>query len=235
MLFSQDKKPLAGLFAIAAVVVSMFISSLAHAEYGLNFQEPVTDVARDIYSLHMTIFYVCVVIFVAVFSVMFYSIFKHRKSKNYQPSQFSHSTSVEIVWTIIPFFILVGMAIPATKVLINMEDTTKSDLTIKITGYQWKWGYEYLDTDVSFYSTLTTPVEEINQFDVENAVEQSENYLLEVDNYLVVPAGRKVRALITANDVIHAWWIPAFGTKKDAIPGYINELWFNVDEDKTMC
>ena len=233
MLFSQDKKPLAGLFAIAAVVVSMFISSLAHAEYGLNFQEPVTDVARDIYSLHMTIFYVCVLIFVAVFSVMFYSIFKHRKSKNYEPSQFSHSTSVEIVWTIIPFFILVGMAIPATKVLINMEDTTKSDLTIKITGYQWKWGYEYLDTDVSFYSTLTTPVEEINQFDVENAVEQSENYLLEVDNYLVVPAGRKVRALITANDVIHAWWIPAFGTKKDAIPGYINELWFNVDEDKT--
>ena len=233
MLFSQDKKSLTGLFGIVIVILTMFVSRLAHAEYGLNFQEPVTDVARDIYSLHMTIFYVCVLIFVAVFSVMFYSIFKHRKSKNFEPSQFSHSTSVEIVWTIIPFFILVGMAIPATKVLINMEDTTKSDLTIKITGYQWKWGYEYLDTDVSFYSTLTTPVEQINQFDTENAVKQEENYLLEVDNYLVVPAGRKVRALITANDVIHAWWIPAFGTKKDAIPGYINELWFNVDEDKT--
>ena len=233
MLFSQDKKPLAGFFAIVTVVLSIFVSSLAHAEYGLNFQEPVTDVARDIYGLHMTIFYVCVYIFVAVISVMFYSIFKHRKSKNFEPSQFSHSTSVEIVWTIIPFFILIGMAIPATKVLINMEDTTKSDLTIKITGYQWKWGYEYLNSDVSFYSTLTTPVEQINQFDTENAVKQEENYLLEVDNYLVVPAGRKVRALITANDVIHAWWIPAFGTKKDAIPGYINELWFNVDEDKT--
>ena len=233
MVFSQHSKLLAKLFATGAFIVSMLASGLVHAEYALNFQEPVTEVARDIYSLHMAIFYVCVVIFVLVFGVMFYSIFKHRKSKNYEPSQFSHSTSVEIVWTIIPFFILVGMAIPATKVLIDMEDTTKSDLTIKITGYQWKWGYEYLDTDISFYSTLTTPVEQINQFDVENAQEQGENYLLEVDNYVVVPAGRKVRALITANDVIHAWWIPAFGTKKDAIPGYINELWFNVDEDKT--
>ena len=236
MLFSRHTKSLSGLSAIGAGIASfalMFISGLAHAEYGLNFQEPVTDVARDIYSLHMTIFYICVIIFVLVFGVMFYSIFKHRKSKNHQPSQFSHSTSVEIIWTIIPFFILVGMAIPATKVLINMEDTTKSDLTIKITGYQWKWGYEYLNTDISFYSTLTTPAEQINQFDVENAQKLDENYLLDVDNYLVVPAGRKVRALITANDVIHAWWIPAFGTKKDAIPGYINELWFNVDEDKT--
>ena len=233
MVFSQHMKPFAKIFAFGAFILSMLVSGLAHAEYGLNFQDPVTDIARDIYGLHMTIFYVCVLIFVAVFSVMFYSIFKHRKSKNYEPSQFSHSTSVEIVWTIIPFFILIGMAIPATKVLINMEDTTKSDLTIKITGYQWKWGYEYLGTDIDFYSTLTTPAAEINQFDVENAVKQSENYLLEVDNYLVVPAGRKVRALITANDVIHAWWIPAFGTKKDAIPGYINELWFNVDEDKT--
>ena len=233
MVFSQHMKPFAKIFAFGAFILSMLVSGLAHAEYGLNFQDPVTDIARDIYGLHMTIFYVCVLIFVAVFSVMFYSIFKHRKSKNFEPSQFSHSTSVEIVWTIIPFFILIGMAIPATKVLINMEDTTKSDLTIKITGYQWKWGYEYLGTDIDFYSTLTTPAAEINQFDVENAVKQSENYLLEVDNYLVVPAGRKVRALITANDVIHAWWIPAFGTKKDAIPGYINELWFNVDEDKT--
>jgi cytochrome c oxidase subunit 2 len=124
------------------------------------------------------------------------------------------------------------MAIPATRVLIKMEDTTQSDLTIKITGYQWKWGYEYLDSGINFYATLTTPREEIDQFDKENAVEQNENYLLEVDNMLVVPSGRKVRALITANDVIHAWWIPAFGTKKDAIPGYINELWFNVDVGK---
>ena len=232
MVFSQHTKPLLKFFAIGAFIVSMLMSGLAHAEYALNFQEPVTEVAREIYGLHMTIFYICVAIFVIVFSVMFYSIFKHRKSKNYEPSQFSHSTSVEIVWTIIPFIILVVMAVPATQVLIKMEDTTKSDLTIKITGYQWKWGYEYLGTDIEFYSTLTTPRAQIDQFDVENAEELGENYLLEVDNVLVVPSGRKVRALITANDVIHAWWIPAFGTKKDAIPGYINELWFNVDEGK---
>ncbi|MCL4127196.1 UNVERIFIED_CONTAM: hypothetical protein GTU68_002351 [Idotea baltica] len=180
----------------------------------------------------MLIFWICVAIFVAVFSVMFYSIFKHRKSKNFKPSTFSHSTKVEIVWTIIPFFILVAMAVPATKVLIKMEDTTKSDLTIKITGYQWKWGYEYLDSGIEFYSTLTTPREQIDQFDSETAQPQGENYLLETDNHVIVPSGRKIRALITANDVIHAWWIPAFGTKKDAIPGYINELWFNVDEGK---
>jgi len=232
MVFSQHTKPLAQFFAITVLLVSMLVSGSAYAEYALNFQDPVTQVARDIYGLHMTIFYICVAIFVGVFSVMFYSIFKHRKSKNYEASQFSHSTSVEIVWTIIPFIILVVMAVPATKVLINMEDTTKSDLTIKITGYQWKWGYEYLGSDINFYSTLTTPREQIDQFDKENAQALGENYLLEVDNHLVVPSGRKVRALITANDVIHAWWIPAFGTKKDAIPGYINELWFNVEKGK---
>ncbi len=210
----------------------LLFSAAAFAEYRLNFQDPVTQTARDIFSLHMLIFWICVAIFVLVFGVMFYSIFKHRKSKNYEPAQFSHSTKVEVVWTIIPFIILVAMAIPATQVLIKMEDTTKSDLTIKITGYQWKWGYEYLDSGIDFYSTLATPREQIDQFDTERAVPQGENYLLEVDKHLVVPSGRKVRALITANDVIHAWWIPAFGTKKDAIPGYINELWFNVDEGK---
>lgn len=217
---------------VFAVCCAFFLSAIAHAEYRLNFQDPVTQVARDIFGLHMLIFWICVVIFVLVFGVMFYSIFKHRKSKNYVPAQFSHSTKVEVVWTVIPFLILVAMAIPATQVLIKMEDTTKSDLTIKITGYQWKWGYEYLDSGINFYSTLTTPRAEIDQFDKVRAVPQSENYLLQVDNHLVVPSGRKVRALITANDVIHAWWIPAFGTKKDAIPGYINELWFNVDEGK---
>lgn len=218
--------------AVFSTLLYCGATSVAHADYRLNFQDPVTQTARDIFGLHMLIFWICVVIFVAVFGVMFYSIFKHRKSKNYEPAKFSHSTSVEIVWTIIPFLILVVMAIPATQVLIKMEDTTKSDLTIKITGYQWKWGYEYLDSGIDFYATLATPREQIDQFDKSTAVEQGENYLLEVDNMLVVPSGRKVRALITANDVIHAWWIPAFGTKKDAIPGYINELWFNVDEGK---
>lgn len=234
MLFSQHSKLTAKISAISTTIVVMLFSGLAQADYRLNFQDPVTGVAREIYDLHMLIFWVCVAIFVGVFGVMFYSIFKHRKSKNFKPSTFSHSTSVEIVWTIIPFFILVGMAIPATRVLIKMEDTTKSDLTIKITGYQWKWGYEYMDgSDISFYSTLSTPRTEIDQFDKDTATEIGENYLLETDKALIVPAGRKVRALITANDVIHAWWIPAFGTKKDAIPGYINELWFNVEEDKT--
>ncbi|GAA6139378.1 hypothetical protein NBRC116583_31250 [Arenicella sp. 4NH20-0111] len=234
MLFSQHGKLSARLVAVSATIVTMLFSGLAQADYRLNFQDPVTGVAREIYDLHMLIFWICVAIFVGVFGVMFYSIFKHRKSKNFTPSTFSHSTSVEIIWTIIPFLILVGMAVPATRVLIKMEDTTKSDLTIKITGYQWKWGYEYMDgSDISFYSTLSTPRTEIDQFNKETATEINENYLLETDKALIVPAGRKVRALITANDVIHAWWIPAFGTKKDAIPGYINELWFNVDEDKT--
>lgn len=230
MVLSQHTKLFAKFSALSSLIIVTLFSGIAQAERRLNLQDPVTEVARDIYGLHMLIFYICVFIFVAVFSVMFYSIFKHRKSKNYQPAQFSHSTSVEIVWTIIPFLILVVMAIPATQVLIKMEDTTKSDLTIKITGYQWKWGYEYLDSGISFYSTLATPREQIDQFDKETAQPLGENYLLETDNMVVVPSGRKVRALITANDVIHAWWIPAFGTKKDAIPGYINELWFNVDE-----
>jgi cytochrome c oxidase subunit 2 len=234
MVLSQHIKSIAKISAFGSFLIATLFSGLAQAEYAINFQEPVTEVARDIFGLHMLIFWICVAIFVAVFSVMFYSIFAHRKSKNYEPAQFSHSTSVEIVWTVVPFIILVVMAIPATQVLIKMEDTTKSELTIKITGYQWKWGYDYLglDQDISFFATLTTPRNQIDQFDKENAEPLGENYLLETDNALVVPSGRKVRALITANDVIHAWWIPAFGTKKDAIPGYINELWFNVDVGK---
>jgi cytochrome c oxidase subunit 2 len=234
MVLSQHIKSFAKLSAFGTFLIAALFSGLAQAEYAFNFQEPVTEVARDIFGLHMLIFWICVAIFVAVFSVMFYSIFAHRKSKNYVPAQFSHSTSVEIVWTIVPFIILVIMAIPATQVLIKMEDTTKSELTIKITGYQWKWGYDYLglDQDISFFATLSTPRNQIDQFDKENAEPLGENYLLETDNALIVPSGRKVRALITANDVIHAWWIPAFGTKKDAIPGYINELWFNVDVGK---
>jgi cytochrome c oxidase subunit 2 len=234
MVLSQHIKSCAKISAFGAFLTATLFSGLAQAEYRLNFQDPVTEVARDIFGLHMLIFYICVAIFVAVFGVMFYSIFAHRKSKNYEPAQFSHSTSVEIVWTIVPFIILVIMAVPATQVLIKMEDTTKSELTIKITGYQWKWGYDYLglDQDISFFATLATPRNQIDQFDKENAEPLGENYLLETDKSLVVPSGRKVRALITANDVIHAWWIPAFGTKKDAIPGYINELWFNVDVGK---
>jgi len=232
MVFSQHARLIVKCSAFGAFLVAALFSGIAQAEWALNIRPAVTDVGQDIFDLHMFIFWVCVAIFVAVFGVMFYSIFKHRKSKNYVPSQFSHSTKVEVIWTVIPALILVVFAVPATVVLINMEDTTKSELTIKITGYQWKWGYDYLDSGISFYSSLSTPREQIDQFNKETAVEPGENYLLETDNALVVPSGRKVRGLITANDVIHAWWIPAFGVKKDAVPGYINEIWFNVHEGK---
>ncbi|MFP5506888.1 MAG: cytochrome c oxidase subunit II [Gammaproteobacteria bacterium] len=200
----------------------------AAAEYGLNLPVGVTSIAQEAYSLHMLILWICVAIGVVVFGAMFYSIIYHRKSKGAVAAQFHESTAVEIAWTIVPFLILIGMAIPATKALIAMEDTSNSDLSIKVTGYQWKWQYEYLDEDVSFFSTLSTPKEEIF-----NQSNKNPDYLLEVDNPVVVPVGKKVRLLITANDVIHAWWVPELGMKKDAIPGFVNEMWFNVDRPGT--
>lgn len=195
------------------------------AEYGLNLRPGVTSVSQEAYSLHMLIFWVCVCIAIVVFGVMFISILKHRKSKGAVPAQFHESTTVEILWTIVPFLILIGMAIPATTALIALEDTSDSELSIKVTGYQWKWQYEYLDEGVSFFSTLSTPKNQIM-----NQVDKGADYLLEVDNPVVVPVGKKVRFLITANDVIHAWWVPDLGVKKDAIPGYINEIWARIDK-----
>jgi cytochrome c oxidase subunit 2 len=206
----------------------MSAAGYAAAEYGLNLRQGVTSIAQEAYSLHMLILWVCVAIGVVVFGAMFYSIIKHRKSKGAVAAQFHESTTVEIVWTIIPFLILIGMAIPATKALIAMEDTSNSDLSIKVTGYQWKWQYEYLGEDVSFFSTLSTPKEEIF-----NQADKNSDYLLQVDNPVVVPVGKKVRLLITANDVIHAWWVPDLGMKKDAIPGFVNEMWFNIDRPGT--
>ncbi len=197
----------------------------ASAEYGLNLPRGVTPIANEAYDLHMMILWICVAIGVVVFGAMFYSILNHRKSKGAVAAQFHESTVVEIVWTIIPFLILIGMAIPATKALIAMEDTSNSDLSIKVTGYQWKWQYEYLDDGISFFSTLATPKEEIYDRQAKN-----EHYLLEVDNPVVVPVGKKVRLLITASDVIHAWWVPELGMKKDAIPGFVNEMWFRIDK-----
>jgi cytochrome c oxidase subunit II len=212
---------------IGALAAALFASA-SQAEWGLNFQRPVTEIAHIQYDLHMLILWICVVIFVAVFGVMFYSLYAHRKSKGCNASKFSHSTRAEVVWTVIPVFILVGMAIPSTEALIKMEDTTASDITIKVTGYQWKWRYEYLDHDVDFYSTLSTP-----RAQIVNEEPKGEHYLLEVDNHMVLPVGKKIRLLITANDVIHAWWVPALGAKKDAIPGFINEIWTNIDEPGT--
>ena len=206
----------------------MSTAGFAAAEYGLNLRPGVTSIAQNAYSLHMLILWVCVAIGVVVFGAMFYSIINHRKSKGAVAAQFHESTTVEIIWTVIPFLILIGMAIPATKALIAMEDTRNSDISIKVTGYQWKWQYEYLGENVSFFSTLSTPKDEIF-----NHAEKNPNYLLEVDNPVVVPVGKKVRLSITANDVIHAWWVPDLGMKKDAIPGFINEMWFNIDKPGT--
>ena len=212
---------------IAALAAALYASA-GQAEWALNFPKPVTTIGHVQYDLHMLILWICCAIFVVVFGVMFYSLYAHRKSKGAQPAKFSHSTTAEIFWTIIPIAILVGMAIPSTAALIEMEDTTASDMTVKVTGYQWKWQYEYLDHDVDFYSTLATP-----RAQIEGVEPKGENYLLEVDNHVVLPVNTKVRILLTAADVIHAWWVPAFGAKKDAVPGYINELWIYIEEPGT--
>jgi cytochrome c oxidase subunit 2 len=202
-----------------------FTVPAAFADYGLNFQQPVTAIGHKLLNLHNMVMIICVIIFVIVFGVMFYSIFAHRKSRGHKAAQFHENSTLEIIWTIIPFVILVGMALPSTATLLEMDDTSKSDLTVKITGYQWKWKYDYPDQDIGFFSSLTTPRDQI-----ENKATKGEHYLLEVDNPIVLPVGKKIRFLVTANDVIHAWWVPQLGTKKDAIPGFINEMWTRIDE-----
>ena len=194
----------------------------------LNMTPGVTDISHRVYDLHMLIFKICVVICVGVFAVLIYSIIKHRKSKGAKPASFHESTTVEIIWTTIPFLILVGMAVPATKTLLALEDTRDADMSIKVTGYQWKWKYDYLDEDVSFFSTLTTPRDEI-----ENKAAKGEDYLMEVDNPIVVPINKKIRFLITSNDVIHSWWVPVLGWKQDAVPGFINDAWAEIKEPGT--
>ncbi len=211
------------IFFIGSALSS--ISNSASAAYELNLKPPVTEIASQIYDLHMTILYVCIAIFVVVFSIMFYSIYKHRKSVGHKAVQFHEHHMLEVVWTIIPALILAGMAVPATKTIFAMKDTTAADMTVKVTGYQWKWEYDYIDKDVRFISTLST-----SQDEIDNKSEKGENYLLEVDNPMVVPVGKKVRVLLTASDVIHAFWVPEFGIKQDAIPGFIKEVWFKVDQ-----
>ena len=208
-------------------LVSAFVTAgmVQAAGQPINMPVGVTDISKDVYDLHMIALWLCVVIAVLVFGVMIYSMIVHRKSRGFTPATFHESTTVEAVWTIIPFIILVALAIPATKTLIAMEDTSNYDLTVKVTGYQWLWHYEYIDEGVEFYSVLSTPRSEIN-----NLAPKDENYLLEVDKQLVLPVGKKVRFLITANDVIHAWWVPDLAVKKDAIPGFINEAWTNINE-----
>ena len=220
--------------ALAAGPALLLGASPAMAAWSdLNLRVGVTELSREIYGLHMLILWVCVAIAAAVFGVMIYSIATFRKSKGAVPATFEHNTKAEIVWNVIPVIILVAMAVPAARTLVKIEDTRGSELTVKVTGYQWKWQYEYVDHGVSFFSTLARTSDEARQLDSGIQPQSVENYLLEVDQPLVVPQGRKVRVLITANDVIHAWWVPDFGMKKDAIPGYINELWFNAEKPGT--
>ena len=206
----------------------LLIGGSAEAAYGLNLKAPVTEIAGQIYDLHMLIVYICLGIFVVVFGIMFYSLYKHRKSVGHQPAQFHEHHTLEIIWTIIPAVILLAIAFPATKTIFAMKDTSAADMTVKVTGYQWKWEYDYLDKNVKFISNLST-----TQDQIDNKAEKSENYLLEVDNPMVVPVGKKVRVVLTAADVIHAWWVPEFGVKQDAIPGFIKEVWFKADKEGT--
>jgi cytochrome c oxidase subunit 2 len=210
------------------VLLLLLWSVSAFAEFGLNMTEGVSSFSREVYSLHMLILGICVLIGIGVFGVMFWSIYYHRKSRNVKAAQFHESTTVEIIWTVVPMLILIGMAIPATKTLIAMEDTADADVTIKVTGYQWQWQYDYLDEGISFFSKLATPREQIT-----NVQDKGEHYLLEVDNPLVVPVGKKIRILTTAADVIHSWWVPDLGWKRDAIPGFVNESWTRIEKPGT--
>lgn len=210
-------------FLLAAPVLAQSVESDGRSD--LNLRAGVTDISGQVYDLHMLMFLVCVGIAVVVFGVMFVSMFLHRKSRGAKPANFHESVKVEIAWTVVPFIILILMAFPAANTLIAMEDTSEADMTVLVTGSQWKWHYKYMDSDVEFYSTLATQQEQIN-----NKFAKGENYLLEVDRPLVIPTGQKVRFLITSDDVIHSWWVPDFAVKKDANPGFINEAWTNVKE-----
>jgi cytochrome c oxidase subunit 2 len=221
-----------GLMAALASQTALAVGDLpgGPAVNQLNLQPPVTKIAHEQMWLHNMMLILCLAIFIAVFGVMFYSIFKHRKSKGAVPANFHESVKVEIAWTIVPFIIVILMALPATKVVVAMKDTTNSDLTIKATGYQWKWGYDYLKGEgegIGFVSTLDASHRALSDSGKPGDVD---NYLLKVDNPLVVPVGKKVRIITTADDVIHAWMVPAFGVKQDAIPGYVRDTWFKAEQ-----
>ena len=213
-------------FATSAALLGL--PGAAVAEWGLNLTRGVTPYSNIVYNLHMLVLGICVVIGVVVFGLMFYSIIAFRKSAGAKAAQWHESTKVEILWTLIPFLILIGMAVPATKALIMMENVSNADMTIKVTGYQWKWHYQYLDEGINFFSTMANDSNMARQLNSGIDPKSVPNYLLEVDNHLVVPVGKKIRFLTTAGDVIHAWWVPALGWKRDAIPGYINESWAEI-------
>ena len=209
----------------ALLMLSLYPSELFSDWDALNMREGVTQVSRDVFELHMLIFYICVAIGAVVFSVMFYSLFRYTKKRNPNPSTFHESTKLEVAWTVVPFLILIAMAVPASKTLTEIYDDEEGEINIQVVGYQWKWEYKYLEDDINFFSNLSTDQDEIY-----NLVPKGENYLLEVDEPLIIPVDTRVRFLITANDVIHSWWVPDFAIKQDAIPGFINTAWTRAEE-----
>ena len=215
---------------VAAAIAACVPAGAAFAAWELNMPVGVTELSREIHGLHMMVLWVCVLIAVVVFAVIIYSIIAFRRSKHPVPATFDHSTKVEVIWTVIPIAILVGMAIPAAETLIKIEDMRDSELTVKVTGYQWQWHYDYLDEGVSFFSRLDRDSDAARQLNSGIDPNTIDNYLLEVDNRFVVPVDTKVRVLLTSSDVAHAWWVPEFGMKKDAYPGFVNEIWFRADK-----
>ena len=209
----------------ALLMLSLYPSEVFSDWDALNMREGVTQVSRDVFELHMLIFYICVAIGAVVFSVMFYSLFRYTKKRNPNPSAFHESTKLEVAWTVVPFLILIAMAVPASKTLTEIYDDEEGEINIQVVGYQWKWEYKYLEDDINFFSNLSTDQDEIY-----NLVPKGENYLLEVDEPLIIPVDTRVRFLITANDVIHSWWVPDFAIKQDAIPGFINTAWTRAEE-----
>jgi cytochrome c oxidase subunit 2 len=218
-----------GLWTTLAALVISIGSTGAQAGLRYNMTEGVTEVSRGVHDLHMAMFWVCVGIGLLVFGAIVYSMVRFRKSVGARAANFHENTTVELVWTIIPFAILVIMTIPAAGMLIKMDDTSQADLTIKITGYQWKWHYDYLDENISFYSALAQDSNAARQLGAQIDLKSVDHYLLNVDHPVVVPIGQKIRFLITSNDVIHAWWVPDLAVKKDAVPGFINEFWTRID------
>jgi len=214
-------------------LLGLLPASAARADWAMNMPVGVTDISAEIYDLHMTVMGVCALIGVITFGLMIYALVNHRKSKGVEPAQFSHDTRAEVIWMVIPTLIVIGLALPATRTLIKIEDNRDTEMTIKITGYQWKWHYEYLDENVSFYSSLAQSSNMARRRDSGIDPYDVENYLLEVDHPLVVPTDTKIRFLLTSNDVIHAWWVPEFAVKKDAVPGFINEGWFKINDPGT--
>ncbi len=215
---------------LCLITLGLLGTSVAHADWALNMTKGVTELSAETYDLHMLIFYVCCAIAVVVFGIMIFSLVQHRKSKGAVAATFSHNTTAEVIWTAIPVVILILMAVPSAETMVRLEDSRDPDLTVVITGYQWKWHYAYQGKDVEFYSTLARESNDARGKDSGIDVFSVDNYLLDVDRPLVVPRGAKVRLLITSNDVVHAWWVPKLAIKKDAVPGYLNEAWFRAEE-----